>query len=339
MTYVKNKEGYIINKKDRSLVIDMLSHKPIHINNAIIKHKVVFDAYYLFEKLSVVINYVDDTQRKILCDIFLNNIINSSPSDIISKIIIEIMKILEIPLQTQNMLLSLVPDHCDILLKILSKLDCYDYEDIDFLFNNYNYLLKNNIELIQNKFSLYNDIIIEIRKVLIEQAVKEDYKTLLFIPEHEITDDIIKLAIKCDYRAISNLSNDKLTDDFIKFAVQNNGFAFLYVPEDKITEEIIKLAIKTEFIKKEFIFSDMFEYIPEDKITDEIIKLAINESKCDSSIFSYIPKDKITDEIIKLALKKEFIFSEMFDYIPEDKITDEIIELANMYGYGYFLDD
>jgi len=339
MYYFKNKEGYIINKNNGSLVIDMLSHKPIHINNAIIRHKEVFDAYYLFEKLSLVINYVDNAQRKILCDIFINDIINSSPSDIISKIIIEIMKTLKIPKKTQNMLLSLIPDHCDILLKIVYKFKYLSFSDIDFLFNNYNYLLKNNIELIQNKFSLYNDIIIEIRKVLIEQAVKEDYKTLLFIPEHEITDDIIKLAIECDYLAISNLSNDKLTDDVIKFAVQKDGFSFLYVPEEKRTEEIIKLAIKTEFIKKEFIFSDMFDHIPEDKITDEIIKLAIKESKCDSSIFSYIPKDKITDEIIKLAIKKEFIFSEMFDYIPEDKITDEIIGLANMHGYGYFLND
>jgi len=335
MSYAKNKEGYIINKNNGSLVIDMLSYKPIHINNAIIRHKEVFDAYNLFKKLSIIINYVDDTQRKILCNIFLNNIINSSPSDIISKIIIKIMKILEIPKETQNMLLSLVPENCDILLKILSKLYCYDYEDIDFLFNNYNYLLKNNIELIKNKFSLNNDIIFEIRKALIKQAVKEDYRTLLFVPDYLLTDDIIKLAIKCDYRAISNLSNDKLTNDFIKLAFQNNSFAFLYVPEHNLTDEIIKLAIKTLAIKKEksFSISDIFDCISENKITDEIIKVAIKEAQYDFNIFKYFPKDKITDEIIKLAIKKEFIFSDMFDYIPEDKMTDEIIELANIHGY------
>ena len=253
-------------------------------------------------------------------------------------IIIEIMKILEIPLQTQNMLLSLIPDYCDILLKILRKLDCNSCEDINFLFNNYNYLLNKNIELIQSKFLLNHDVIIEIRKVLIKQAIKEDYRTLQFNPDYLLTDDIILFAVKSNCRALQFVPDYKLTDELIIFAVKIDGFSLLFLQEEKITEEIIKLAIKTVAIKnvKFSSVSDLFELISEVKITDEIIKLAIKESQSpyDTNLFQYIQKNKITDEIIKLAIKKEFMFSDLFDYIPEDKITNEIIDLAHLYGYN-----
>jgi hypothetical protein len=333
MPYIKNKEGYIINKNNGSLVIDMLSRKPIHINNAKIQNKEVYDWKYLYNKLIGVLAYVNYPQRNILWDIFINDISNSSPSDIISKIIIEIMKTLEIPKEIQNMLLSLVPDHCDILLKIVDNIEfILDFNsDINFLFNNYNYLLNKNIGLIQNHFSLNNDITEEIRKILIKQAVKEDYRTLLFIPDHEITDKIILFAVENDEWAVKFISEDRFTDKLIRLAIRKNNESFKYIPEDKITDEIIRFAIKTNIY--------LFEFIQQDKITDKIIKFAIKNAEYDFDVCKFIPEDKITDEIIKLAIKEDKFTIDFIHNIPEDKITDEIIELANMHGYDYFLDD
>jgi hypothetical protein len=116
--------------------------------------------------------------------------------------------------------------------------------------------LKNNIELIQNKFLLNNDVIIEIRKVLIEQVVKEDYRTLLFIPEYEITDDIIKFAVENDCNAFKyfqyyfeqpthkNKNKYIISDEIIKFAIEKNYRSLYYVPKYRLTKEIINFAVQ-----------------------------------------------------------------------------------------------
>jgi hypothetical protein len=354
--YLTNKEGYIINKNDGSLVIDTLSHKPVHIDNLTgslslginrLLYKPILDNlgynlcdnYIIYKKdKSLVIDMI--THQPISFDILINNLIDNLfisknnlvlNSNIISKNIIEIMKLLNYPKKIHNMLLSLIPNNCDILFKIVNKLEFISLSDFSFLFNNYLYLL--NIELIQNKFLLNNDIIDEIKKVLIIQAIKEDIKTILFIPDHNLTYDICKLAVTLNFKALQFVPDHILTDDIIRLGIEIDGFAFLYIQEEKRTDEIIKLAIKSLAIKKDNFFTDIFDHISKEKITDEIIKYIIKEAWCDFNIFQYIPKDKITDEIIKLAIKKEFIFSEMFEYIPEDKMTDEIIELAKLYNH------
>ena len=364
--YLTNKEGYIINKNDGSLVIDILSQKSIHIDNLTgslslginrLLYKPILDNLgynfcdnYIINKTdnSLVIDTI--THQPICFNILISNLIdklnysikyNNSlfikknnlvlNSNIISKNIIEIMKLLNYPKKIHNMILSLIPNNCDILLKIVNKIEIISFSDFDFLFNNYLYLL--NIKLIQNKFLLNNDVIMEIKKQLIKQAIKEDIRTILFIPDYNLTYDICKLAVTLNVKALQFIPSHILTDDIIRLGIEIDGFAYLYIQEEKITEEIIKLAIKSLAIKKDNFFTDIFDHISKEKITDEIIKYIIKEAWCDFNIFQYIPKDKITDEIIKLAIKKEFIFSEMFEYIPEDKMTDEIIELAKLYNH------
>jgi hypothetical protein len=248
---------------------------------------------------------------------------------ILNLVLIYITKIIsffEFSIELHNMLLSLIPNNYDILIKILLlNWNWCSEEDIEFLFNNYNYLL--NIELIQNKFLLNDDISEEIKKQLIKQVIKEDYRISLFIPDYLLTDDIIKLAIKCNPSAIDYISNYKLTDKIIKFAIRIDSDIFKYLPEWKKTDKIIKFAIQRDY--------ELIEYVEKDKITDEIIKLAINKiTDFDFNLFLHIRllEDKITDEIIKLAIKKDkFIID--FYYIPAAKITDEIVELAKMYDY------
>jgi hypothetical protein len=240
--------------------------------------------------------------------------------------ITKIISFFEFSIELHNMLLSLIPNNYDILIKILLlNWNWCSEEDIEFLFNNYNYLL--NIELIQNKFLLNDDISEEIKKQLIKQVIKENHRISIFIPDYLLTDDIIKLAIKCNSSAIDYISNYKLTDKIIKFAIRIDSNVFKYLPEWKKTDKIIKFAIKRDF--------ELIEYVEKDKITDEIIKLTINKiTDFDFNLFFHIrlSEDKITDEIIKLAIKKDkFIID--FYYIPAAKITDEIVELAKMYDY------
>jgi len=151
---------YIINKKYKSLVIDILSYSnlPLYFISC------EFIAYLMsFGKLLIELNlhpteydyletlitifFVKDPITKEVISIDCSNYSNK-----ILDILFELVELLKIPSETQNMLLSLVPNNCEILFKILSNLDVIDDLDINFLFNNYNYLLRNNIELIQNKF-------------------------------------------------------------------------------------------------------------------------------------------------------------------------------------------
>ena len=225
MYYTQNTEGYIINIKDKSLVIDMFSDEPIHLDNAIIIHEKVntldtqdthkeyiLDVYYFFTKLNDILYFVHDYERDILFAKLLEN--NSIPLlDKIKDIISVILKLYalytiytdnSIDNKSTNYLLSLVPKRCNIIMKILSNLEYINDLDIDFLFNNYHYLLNNNMLLIQKYLSLKfnNDIAEEISKQFVKLVVKEDYRTLLFIPDHKITYEIVRFAIECNNRAL-----------------------------------------------------------------------------------------------------------------------------------------
>ena len=224
MYYTQNTEGYIINIKDNSLVIDMFSDKPIHLDNAIIIHEkvetqesiitrqVVLDVYYFFTKLNDILYFVHDYERDILFAKLLED--NYIPLlDKIKDIISVILKLYalytiytdnSIDNKSTNYLLSLIPKRCNIIIKILSKLEYINDLDIDFLFNNYHYLLNNNMLLIQKYLSLKfnNDIVEEICKQFIKLVIKEDYRTLLFFPDHKITNEIVRFAIKCNNRAL-----------------------------------------------------------------------------------------------------------------------------------------
>ena len=83
MYYTQNTEGYIINIKDKSLIKDMFSDEPIHLDNAIIIHEkveslespkeTVLDVYYFFTKLNDILYFVHDYERDILFSKLLEN--------------------------------------------------------------------------------------------------------------------------------------------------------------------------------------------------------------------------------------------------------------------------
>ena len=238
------------------------------------------------------------------------------------------MELLKIPSETQNMLLSLVPNNCEILFKILFNLDVIDYLDINFLFNNYNYLLKNNIELIQNKFLLSNDITEEINKQLIKQVLKEDIRTLLFIPDDKLLFDIIKYTVQNNGLALKYIKtiffwfskkykySKKIITNIIKCAVQNNGLALQYArreDEDYNTIYILTYELCMIAVQKEGQYRIR---------TEDICMIAVQNN---ALALEHIPPHRKTNEICMIAVQSNY---RTLKYIENDIMTDEIIDLA-----------
>jgi hypothetical protein len=336
---------YNINKKYKSLVIDILSYSKLPIyfisfdfiinlmtfNSLLLKLKLNPTEYDYIETLQTIFVVKDPITKEII-DIPLMPI--AEISNKILDVLFELVELLKIPSETQNMLLSLVPNNCEILFKILSNLDVINYLDINYLFNNYNYLLRNNIELIQNKFLLSNDITEEINKQLIKQVLKEDIRTLLFIPDDKLSYDIIKYAVQNNGFALKYIklifiwfskkykNSKKIITYIIKCAVENNGCALEFVDEKYLTGNIIKCAMQNNGLA--------LQYVPDDKMADNIIKYAVQNNGC---ALQFVPEDKLTDEIIELAVQNngcalQYAICEDEDYNITYILTYEICKLA-----------
>lgn len=336
MSYSININGYIINANDGSLVKDMLSYKPVHINNAIKIFDKICDIYHLFSKLYDILskNYNNNISRDILINKILEN--NSiSFSNKILDIITDIMKILNFPIKTQKMLLSLVPKHCDILFKILSKVDSIDYSDINFLFDNYHFLLRNDILLIQKKFSLNNDIGEEIIKQLFKQVVKEDHRTLLFIPDNKLSYDIIKEAVKSNGLALQFLDTENITNIYYKFfnnidkLNKSNKINYQESIDNKVANKKFDNLYCNEILGPEFHDQSVLQTVESsesepinNKVADEIFEIAVKQN---GLALKYVDYDRQTDNIIELAVSQNGL---ALEYVHYDKQTDKIIELA-----------
>ena len=213
MSSIQN--DYIINKKYKSLVKDILSYSELpsyFISYDFIIHLMNFGNLLIKLNLSPIeYDYLKTLQTLFIVKDPITEKITDIPlipiKEISNKILDVLFELVELLKIKENILLSLIPNNCEILFKILSNLDVIDNLNINFLFDNYSYLLRNDIELIQNKFLLSNDIIIEINKQIFKQAVKEDIRTLLFIPDHKLS----------------------FSHDIIETAVHKNGLALKYV--------------------------------------------------------------------------------------------------------------
>ena len=317
MTILPN--DYIINKKYKSLVRDILSYSKLpsyfisidfiiylgKFNNQLIKLNLCPTEYDYFETFKSLF-FVKDPITTIAV-ILLKPI--EDISNKILDVLFELVQLLKIDI---NMLLSLVPNNCEILFKILSNLDVINNLDINYLFDNYSYLLNDNIKLIQNNFLLNNDIIIEINKQLFKQVVKKDIRTLLFIPDHQLSYDIIEIAVKNNGFALKHLKpilffkiyiySEEIIINIIKLALQSNGLVLKY--------------IKSIFL----LFSDKYEYSKE--IITNIIELAVQNN---GIALEYVPDDKITNDIIETAVKNNGF---ALEFVDEKYLTDKIIEFA-----------
>jgi hypothetical protein len=333
---------YIINKKYKSVVKDILSYSEIPLYFISIDFIVYL---FGFNKLLIDLNlcpteydypetlqtlfFVKDPVTKEAISINFSNYSNK-----ILDVLFELVELLKIPSETQNMLLSLVPNNCEILFKILYNLDVIDYLDINFLFNNYHYLLRNNIELIQNKFLLSNDITEEINKQLFKQAIKEDIKTLLFISDYKLSFDIIKYTVQNNGLALKYIksifiwfskkykNSKKIITNIIKYAVQNNGIALGFVDKKYLTDDIIKYAVQNNGL--------VLEFVDDEYLTDKIIKCAVKNNGC---ALEFVDDKYLTDKIIELAVKNngqalQYAIREDEDYNTTYILTYENCKIA-----------
>jgi hypothetical protein len=333
---------YIINKKYKSLVIDILSYSnlPLYfISCKFILHLLRFGKLLIelnlhstennyFETLQTLFFVKDPITKEVI------SINSSNYSNKILDVLFELVELLKIPSETQNMLLSLVPNNCEILFKILFHLDVIDYLDINFLFNNYNYLLRNNIELIQNKFLLSNDITEEINKQLIKQVLKEDIRTLLFIPDDKLSFDIIKYTVQNNGLALKYIKtiffcfskkykySKKIITNIIKCAVQNNGLALQFVDTEYLTDKIIELAVQNNGLSLQFVDT---EYL-----TDKIIELAVQNNGLALQYARREDEDYntiyiLTYELCMIAVQKE---GRSLEFVPYRIRTEDICMIA-----------
>ena len=332
---------YIINKKYKRLVRDILSYSELpsyfisidfiiylgKINNLLTKLNLCPTEYDYFETFKNIFFVKDPITKKVV------NIPLTPIAEISNKILDVLFELVELLKIKENMLLSLVPNNCEILFKILSNLDVINNLDINFLFDNYSYLLNNNnIKLIQNKFLLNNDIIIEINKELFKQVVKKDIRTLLFISDHKLSSEIIEVAVQKNGLALKYIKpilffkkyiySKQIIINIIEIAVKNNGLALRYIRSiflffsykyeysKEIITNIIKLAVQNnglalEFIRKEYLY-----------LTEDIIKYAVQNN---GLALEFVDDKYLTDKIIEFAVKQNGL---ALQFINKDEYED-----------------
>jgi hypothetical protein len=356
---------YIINKKYKSLVKDILSYSKlpsyfisidfiVHLmkfGNLLIKLNLSPTEYDYYETLKTIFIVIDPITEEIM-DVPLTSIMDISNK--ILDVLFELVELLKInsSKETENMLLSLVPNNCETLFKILSNLDNIESLDIHFLFNNYNYLLRNNIELIQNKFLLSNDITEEINKQLFKQAIKEDIRTLLFISDYKLSYNIIKYAVQNNGLSLKYIKSifilyltkykysKQIITNIIKIAVKNNGLALQFVDIEYITDKIIEMAVQQnglalQFVNIEYITDKIIEFAVQQNglalqfvdieyLTDKIIELAINNNGF-ALQYALHEDYMLTYNLCKLAVQKEAL---ALLYVPHENKTIELCMIA-----------
>ena len=376
MSSIAIPNDYIINKKYKSLVLVkyilsyselpsyFLSHDFIlylmKFSTLLLKLNLCPTEYDFFVQLTFKnIFFEKDPITKKVVNIPLTPI--KEISNKILDVLFELVELLKIDI---NMLLSLVPNNCEILFKILSNLDVIENSDINFLFDNYSCLLNNNIKLIQNKFLLSDDITEEINKELFKEAVKEDIRTLLFIPDHKLSYEIILSAVQYNGLALKyirpillfkkNIFSKQIIINIIEIAVKNNGIALQYIRSifllfsykyeysKEIIMNIIELAVQNNGLALEF--------VTDNNITEDIIKLAVQNN---GFALEFVDKKYLTDKIIEFAVKQnglalQFINKDedediltykncifaiknnplALQYVPDYNLTEEICILA-----------
>jgi hypothetical protein len=205
--FQRNDDGYIIDcavLAQGELILDIISQEPI--KNYIIIQNQLYDVNILYdyikykfikEKLIATIPHTRRPFTKEILEEINNKVFEKSPLGN-SKIIVELIELSKFPIQTQEYLLILeyeqrrkILDFEDYKIQILiSEPDFV----IDTLFNDYHYLLNNDIS--------DEDVI---------NAAKEYYRSLLFIPFDTISIDIIKSLVQNNGELLKYVPPERMT--------------------------------------------------------------------------------------------------------------------------------
>jgi hypothetical protein len=315
-----DEENLLRDKSNKKFLEDPISGGFIHIKNAVLINKEVYDVNSLFNWINYTIkknldgdeenldiNIPHNRQSYSLTNLIdiRNKLDNDEDKNIIKKLIVE-----KFPVKVRTQLNQLKPEQLEILFtKIKINILNLDLEFNHTILDLINYLLKNNITDKNNNIT-YNFI----------NDLKTNYKLLILVPENKMTFEICMIAVKNNSSALKYIPKNnimKLPDyyDICWEAVNKNGLILEYVSEHmKEIYGIHYQAVTNNGLALKF--------IPDKKKTFDICEIAVTNN---GLALKFTPDEKKTFNICEIAVTKNGL---ALKYVPDDKKTPEICEIA-----------
>ena len=285
LKYYIDENGYLKDKKNPELLEDPITGESIHITNAVLIDKEVYDANNLFNCINKFGNMKIPHNRQIYSPANLVDIRNKLDNDENKNIIKnKIFENFSVKVRTQLKLLK--PEQLEILFtKIKINILDLKIERDDTILNLVNYLLENNItdenNNITDKFK--NDL-------------KKNYKLLILVPDNKITYEICIIAVKTNSYALKyipkyNIMTDKQYYELYKEVVTQDGLALKFVPENNKTLDICEKAVTQN--------GKALEFVPNEKKTFDICEIAVTKN---GLALEFVPDEKKTFNIYNKAV-------------------------------------
>jgi hypothetical protein len=297
-----DEENLLRDKSNRIILEDPISGF-IHIKNAILINKEVYDANSLFNwikytiKNNLVINIPHNRKSYSLQNLvdIRNKLDNDEDKNLIKNLILS-----KFTGNAQNLLNQLEPEQLKIFF---TKINIIEFEDSSTILFLINYLLENNITNITNiTYKFINDL-------------RTNYKLLILVPENKMTFKICMIAVKINSFALKYIPKDNIMElqDYYEIcweAVNKNGLILKYASEHmKEIYGIIYQAVTNNGLALEF--------VPEKKKTLGICEIAVTNN---GLALEFVPNIKKTFDICSLAVTKNGL---ALEFVSIDNITLE----------------
>ena len=306
LKYYIDENGYLKDKKNPELLEDPITGESIHITNAVLIDKEVYDANNLFNCINKFGNMKIPHNRQIYSPANLVDIRNKLDNDENKNIIKnKIFENFSVKVRTQLKLLK--PEQLEILFtKIKINILDLKIERDDTILNLVNYLLENNItdenNNITDKFK--NDL-------------KKNYKLLILVPDNKITYEICMIAVKTTSYALKyipkyNIMTDKQYYELYKEVVTQDGLALKFVPENNKTLDICEKAVTQN--------GKALEFVPNEKKTFDICEIAVTKN---GLALEFVPNEKKTFDICKKALAQNSVALKHIEILFINNITKD----------------
>ena len=306
LKYYIDENGYLKDKKNPELLEDPITGESIHITNAVLIDKEVYDANNLFNCINKFGNMKIPHNRQIYSPANLVDIRNKLDNDENKNIIKnKIFENFSVKVRTQLKLLK--PEQLEILFtKIKINILDLKIERDDTILNLVNYLLENNItdenNNITDKFK--NDL-------------KKNYKLLILVPDNKITYEICIIAVKTNSYALKyipkyNIMTDEQYYELYKEVVTQDGLALKFVPENNKTLDICEKAVTQN--------GKALEFVPNEKKTFDICEIAVTKN---GLALEFVPNEKKTFDICKKALAQNSVALKHIEILFINNITKD----------------
>ena len=305
LKYYIDENNYLKDKKNPELLEDPISKDNIHVKNAVLIEKQIYDANSLLGCIKSGFT-VNPHNRQIYSPANLVDIRNKLDNDENKNIIKnKIFENFSVKVRTQLKLLK--PEQLEILFtKIKINILDLKIERDDTILNLVNYLLENNItdenNNITDKFK--NDL-------------KKNYKLLILVPDNKITYEICIIAVKTNSYALKyipkyNIMTDEQYYELYKEVVTQDGLALKFVPENNKTLDICEKAVTQN--------GKALEFVPNEKKTFDICEIAVTKN---GLALEFVPNEKKTFDICKKALAQNSVALKHIEILFINNITKD----------------